>query len=176
MKVTLMALTGLLAAASFCACSNNNDNSGTVNQVVNATDSVFVMQAGMGNTAEDSAAMLALTKSTDTSIVYFANKMIADHSAAQASLKNIAGRYYLSVPDVVDSVHRQLMMQMAQLSGRAFDSTYIHQQVVDHDSTIARFQREVDLGNNVDLRNFADTTLPKLQMHLDMADSIATRY
>ena len=31
-------------------------------------------------------------------------------------------------------------------------------------------------GNNDDLQNFADTTLPKLQMHLDSANSIASHY
>src|SRR3954462_1208677 len=104
MKVTLLALGGLLAAASFCACNNNDDNTDTSN-IVNAQDSMFVMQAGMGNTAEISAANIAKTKSTDSAILNFANMMIADHTAAQTSLKSIATRYGLTVPDSVDAAH-----------------------------------------------------------------------
>src|SRR5690242_11414096 len=110
MKVTLLALGGLLAAASFCAC-NNNDNS-DMNGMVNATDSAFVLNAGMSNTTEVTAAQLALTKTMDTAIQHFAQRMIDDHTAAQSSLKNIAGKYYLHVPDSVDAMHAQLTAQM----------------------------------------------------------------
>lgn len=174
MKVTLLALSGLLAAASFCAC-NNNDNS-DMNGMVNATDSAFVLQAGMGNTAEIRAAQLALTKTMDTAIQHFAERMISDHSAAQSSLKNVAGKYNLYVPDSVDAMHAQLAIQMALMSGRTFDSMYIHQQVIDHQTAVQLYQTEGSSGNNVDLKNFADTTLPKLQMHLDMANNLAASY
>src|SRR4051794_21136907 len=104
MKVTLLALGGLLAAASFCACNNNDDNTDTSN-IVNAQDSNFVMMAGMGNTAEIRAADSALAKSTDSAIRNFATMMVADHSAAQTSLKAIATNYGLTVPDSIDAAH-----------------------------------------------------------------------
>ncbi len=175
MKVTLMALTGLLAVVSFCACSNNDGNTDTSN-IVNSTDSVFVVQASIGDTAEINVAQLAITKSTDTAILNFANMMIMDHTLAQASLRNIAARYGLTAKDSLDPAHLAEAAKLATLSGRAFDSAYIHGQVVDHQATIQLFNNEGSNGNNKDLKNFADTTLPKLQMHFDRADSIATRY
>ena len=174
MKVTLLALGGLLAAASFCACSNNDNEN--MNSMVNGTDSVFVKMAGMGNYAEVDAANLAKTKSADTAILNFANMMIADHTAAQASLKTIAAKYSLTVPDSLDAAHIATKEQLSLLSGRAFDSAYISQQVLDHQATIQLFQTEQTSGNNTDLGNFADTTLPKLQMHLAHANSIDSTY
>ena len=175
MKVTLLALGGLLAAASFCACNNNDDNTDTSN-IVNAQDSNFVMMAGMGNTAEISAANIAKTKSTDSAILSFANMMITDHTAAQTSLKAIASRYGLTVPDSVDAAHAAKAAILATMTGRAFDSMYIHEQVLDHQTTVQLFQNEGNSGNNGDLVNYADTTLPKLQMHLDLANSIDSTY
>jgi putative membrane protein len=175
MKVTLMALTGLLAVASFCAC-NNNDDTDNMNGMVNATDSAFVLNAGLSNNAEISAAQLALTKSTDSIILHFAQMMADDHTAAQASLKAIAGKYNLTVPDTADAMHQQLTAELALMSGRAFDSMYIHQQVTDHQAAVQLYQNEENGGNNTDLKNFADTTLPKLQMHLDSANAIVTNY
>lgn len=174
MKVRLLAFAGLLAAASFCAC--NNDETEDMNGMVNATDSAFVLNAGMSNTAEIDAANLALAKSTDSAILNFANMMIADHVAAQASLKNVAGKYYLAVPDSVDAAHALIAAELALQTGRAFDSMYIHQQVVDHQAAVQLYQTESTAGNNTDLGNFADTTLPKLQMHLDSANAIAASY
>ncbi|TKK69799.1 DUF4142 domain-containing protein [Ilyomonas limi] len=175
MKVTLMALTGLLAVASFCACDNNDDTD-NMNGMVNATDSAFVLSAGMSNAAEIDAANLALTKSTDSAILHFAQMMITDHSAAQTSLAAIAGKYNLTVPDSADAMHQQLAASLALMSGRAFDSMYIHQQVTDHQAAVQLYQNEENGGNNTDLKNFADSTLPKLQMHLDSANTIVANY
>src|SRR5206468_3368718 len=100
----------------------------------------------------------------------------ADHTAAQASLKNIAAKYGLTAPDSVDAAHAAEAAQLALLTGRAFDSAYIHGQVTDHQATIQLFQTETNSGNNTDLKTFADTTLPKLQMHLVRADSISARF
>jgi putative membrane protein len=175
MKVTLMALTGLLAVVSFCACNNNDDNSDT-NNIVNSTDSAFVTQASISDSAEINVAQLALTKSQDTAILNFANMMIMDHTLAQASLRNIAGRYGIIAKDSLDPAHIEEAAKLMALTGRAFDSAYIHGQVTDHNATIQLFSTEGSNGNNNDLQNFADTTLPKLQMHLDRATSIASRY
>jgi len=175
MKVTLLALGGLLAAASFCAC-NNNDDTDNMNGMVNTTDSAYVLNAGMGNAAEISAAQLALTNSTDSAIRHFAQMMITDHSAAQASLTTIAGKYNLTVPDTADAMHQQLAATLALQTGRIFDSMYIHQQVVDHEAAVQLYQTEGTAGNNTDLKNFADSTKPKLQMHLDSANAIAASY
>lgn len=175
MKVTLMALTGLLAVAGFCSCDNNDDNN-DMSQQLNSTDSSFVTMAGMSNTAEIQAARLADSLSTDSVILDFANKMIEDHSATQSSLKTLAGQYNLTVPDSVDAQHAAIMAQLATMTGRAFDSMYIHQQVVDHQAAIDLYNGETNNGNNGQLKNFATTTLPHLNMHKASADSIAALY
>jgi putative membrane protein len=60
------------------------------------------------------------------------------------------------------------------LSGRMFDSVYIMNQIKDHQAAISDFQNEISEGNQSDVINYANKYLPKLQMHLQIADSIAT--
>jgi putative membrane protein len=172
MKVTLMALTGLLAVASFCACDKNNDN----NPALNATDSSYVMMAGMGNTAEIQTSQLALTKSTNEGIRSYAQMMITDHTNAQNELKTIVTKYGLTVPDSVDAAHAATAALLTTLTERAFDSAYIVNQVADHNASITLYETERNNGRNADLKNFATGKLPALQMHLMHADSLAANY
>jgi len=61
---------------------------------------------------------------------------------------------------------------LSMLMGMAFDSTYINSQVMDHQAAIQLFQSEASNGNDSRLRDYAQKYLPKLQMHLQMADSV----
>ncbi len=173
MKVKLMALSALMAAGCLCACNNDDNNNTTM---VNATDSTYVIMAATSNTAEIDASNVALTKSGDTAIQHYAQMMIADHTLAQTDLKTLAAKHGLTAPDSLDAYHVALKTQLYLLSGRAFDSAYITNQVVDHQKTIALFQTEVNSGNNADLKNFANSKLPTLQMHLDHATMLAAQY
>jgi putative membrane protein len=175
MKLRLLTLAGLFAAVSFCSCDNDDDDNNVV--MLNSTDSSFVIMAGMGNTAEIQTSQLAdSTRSIDTSIQSFAQMMIMDHTASQNELKPLATKLGLTAPDTVDSAHTALKTILMALSGRAFDSVYIHNQVLDHQRTIEFFEEERDNGNNAELKNFAAGKLPSLQMHLDSAQAIAAGY
>ena len=76
--------------------------------------------------------------------------------------------------DSVDSMHAALLVTLRGLSGRMFDSVYIVNQIKDHQAAISDFQNEISEGNKSDVVNYANKYLPKLQMNLQMADSIAT--
>ena len=62
------------------------------------------------------------------------------------------------------------------MSGRAFDSAYMHNQVTDHQTTVANFQTELNQGQDQDVKNYANKNLPHIQIHLQRADSITNAY
>jgi putative membrane protein len=78
------------------------------------------------------------------------------------------------VKDTIDAAHVTLMQTLQGLSGRAFDSTYIVNQVSDHQKTVTDFQTELSSGSRSEVKDYANKYLPKIQMHLQKADSIAT--
>ncbi len=53
-----------------------------------------------------------------------------------------------------------------------FDKAFAGIMVDDHKDAIAAFQTEADKGNNDALKDWASKTLPTLQHHLDMSDSL----
>ena len=173
MKVKAVSLAMLLFTAFFACKKDNNTNN---NNVVNANDKQFVTTAALGNYAEISAGQLALTKTSDMTVQMFAQKMITDHTKAQDSLKLIAGQLGLYAPDSLDAAHVQMAAMLSQMSGRSFDSAYVHGQVTDHQNTVTLFKNESSSGNNSTVKGYVNTYLPAIQMHLMMADSLATKY
>lgn len=173
MKLRVMTAAAVLALLTFAACNNDDDDN---NNAVNANDQSYVTMAAMSNYAEISSSKIADSISTDNSIKAFAQHMISDHTKAQDSLQLIAGQLGLYAPDSLDAVHVQQAASLRTLSGRAFDSAYIHGQVTDHQSTVALFQSEATNGNNPTVKGYETQYIGGIQMHLVMADSLAVNY
>ena len=174
MKVRMAPAALVAALMVFASCSKNNDNNN--NTTVSSMDSSFTTAAANSNYAEISAGQLALTKSSDTGVLAFANKMIADHGDAQDSLQLIATQLHLNAPDAVNAEQAAVAAQLKLLSGRAFDSTYIYSEVDGHVKTISLLNDEADNGSNNSLKKYVSTYLPAIEMHQTMADSLATKY
>lgn len=162
----------LVLASSFIlfACSKKNNN----NETVTSQDRTFMMNASLSNNAEVQAAQLADTTTGSSGIKAFAEKMISDHTTAQNDLKALASSLNVPVTDSVDPMHMALMDSLKMLNGSAFDSVYILRQISDHQNAISTFQQEVNEGNRSEVVDYANKYLPKLKMHLQMADSIAS--
>lgn len=159
-------MTGLVMAA--CDKTNEND--------LNEQDETFLLKTSVSNTAEVSAGNLALSKATNPAVKAFAAHMVSEHTTAQNDLKLISNNVGFPVKDSIDPAHQAIAAQLSALSGRAFDSAYMHNQVTDHKATVTIFQAEQSNGSHREVLNFANTNLPHIQMHLVRADSITNAF
>ena len=157
----------LIMSAVFISCDDDDNN------VINSQDRTFLVQASLSNNAEIGAGALASTKGDSSAIRAFGQMMVTDHTQAQADLKTTGTNVNVNVTDSVDATHTALMVTLTGLSGREFDSAYILNQITDHQATISAFQTELNSGSRSEVLNYANTYLPKIQMHLQKADSIA---
>ena len=172
MKITAKNLLLCMAASFlFYSCDKNDDKDTT--EPVSAQDQTFISQASLANTAEIRAGQLADSTADSSIVQMFGQQMATDHTAAQNDLQALGTKVNVAVPDSVDSMHSSLMDTLQTLTGRAFDSVYIISQINDHNAAIANFQQEINSGNKSDVIDYANKYLRKLQMHLQMADSIA---
>jgi len=172
MKVqTLMLSTCLLAGLAFSSCDKDDDDN-----KLNDTDQTYMTKTSISNSAEISAGTLASNKATNARVKAFAQHMIMEHTTAQNDLKTLGTAVGYPVKDTIDPEHVAIAAMLNSLSGRAFDSAYMHTQVADHDKTIAVFQTELSSGRHMDVKNYASTNLPHIQMHRTQADSIATAF
>jgi len=168
-----MMCTMLLAVSA----AAQNTNSGTTTMqgkgnmaTVSSSDRKFAMMAAMGGMSEIEMARLALTKASSDAVKQYAQKMIDDHTTANAELMQIASAKGLTLPSAPDAKHRAMMAKMERLSGAEFDRQYImmagHK---DHQKMEKLFRDESMRGRDMDLKAFAAKTLPIVQQHLQMA-------
>jgi putative membrane protein len=162
----------LLAAALLAGAACKKSHHGSHNPPLGDTDRQFLVNASYSNLAEVDAGTLASAKGSEAGVKMFGQMMVSDHNTAESELKNIADSNQVSIPDAPDSAHRAMKAMLTTLSGKTFDTTYIRGQITDHQKTIDLFQAEINNGQSQRVQAYAIKYLPKIQMHLAMADSL----
>jgi putative membrane protein len=133
----------------------------------------FVKAAAQDGMTEVELGKLAMDKSNNAAVKRFAQKMVQDHGAANAELSGIATGKGLEVPAGLDAKHQGLVTKLSAKSGAAFDADYAKHMAMDHTQAIALFQSEAANSGDPELAGFAKKTLPTLQEHKRMADSLS---
>lgn len=136
-----------------------------------ATPATFVKDAAQDGMAEIALAKVALEKSQNDEVKKFAQRMEEDHSQANDQLATVARAKGLSVPKQMDAKHEALVKMMSAKSGAAFDKSYADHMAKDHTKAVALFQA-ASQSSDPELASFAKKTLPTLEEHKQMADSL----
>ncbi|MDB6044612.1 MAG: putative outer membrane protein [Gammaproteobacteria bacterium] len=131
----------------------------------------FVKKAAQDGMTEVELGKLALTKSSNSQVKQFAQKMVQDHGTANKELAGIAKGKGLDVPAQLDAQHQDMVKTLSSKSGAAFDSAYAEHMAMDHTKAVALFRAEAT-SNDPELAGFAKKTLPTLQEHKQLADTL----
>ncbi|MGN6615884.1 MAG: DUF4142 domain-containing protein [Ilyomonas sp.] len=201
MKKLTVSLLLLIGAWSFQACGNNGNNAtnadsttstttestnsadtGMTSATTSSTDTTtgqfstngvdFAKKAAIGGMMEVQLGQMAAQKAASQRVKDFGQMMVDDHSKANDQLKALASQHNVQLPTALDNDHQKKVDNLTKKSGADFDKAYMSMMVDDHKKDIGEFQ---DAAKNTDdqaLSNFATTTLPVLQKHLDSAQAI----
>jgi putative membrane protein len=152
-------------------------NTNTASSVVtDEKSSTFLMKVANSGMAEVQLAKLAQQKATIDAVKNFAGMLERDHSAANEQVKNLAGQRNVSLPATPSDDKQKMYSDMEKMTGKAFDKEYISMMVKAHNDGIALFEDTRANASDIDVKNFADKTLPTLKTHLDSARAIQKRY
>jgi putative membrane protein len=140
--------------------------------VEESVDQKFAADAAMDSMAEIELGQLALDKGENPKVRQFANRMIQDHSRASMQLANIAKSANVVLPSEAGEKLQTPMNKLSRLSGRDFDRAYAEEMVQDHERAVNLFQKYQQESSNKELGAFAKQTLPVLEEHLQMAQTL----
>ena len=165
-------------AANTSNNTNNDNNSSGTNIAtgeklpLTAQDSTFVMKAAMGGMMEVQAGNAAQQNAQHDRVKAFATMMVRDHSGANQELMSLAQGRGMVLPTDLPPDMKKHTDALKNMKGRAFDNHYMKMMVDDHQKTIADFEKQVNGGNDAELKAWAAKMLPALQMHRDSAVAI----
>ena len=135
---------------------------------VSPMDKMFAKKAAQGGIAEVKTSELAVQKTHNKQVRMVARRMIKEHSAANAELKDVAKNKGMTLPSDTDSKHKAALAKLSRLSGTAFDKAYMAGQEKDHAATVKLFENEIATGMDKDLSGFASKNLPNIEDHTRM--------
>ncbi len=149
-------------------------NTGSANRMTTA-DSSFATKAAAGGMAEVKLGELAKTNASSADVKSFGERMVTDHTKANDQLKQIATSKGITLPTSLNAKDQATYDRLSKLNGAEFDAAYMKDMVADHKTDVNEFKKEADKGMDNDLKQFASSTLPTLQEHLQMAESTAAK-
>jgi putative membrane protein len=189
-------ISALLSASYFIliACNNtaddsvekadsinaaNTDTSATGNRNAVVTDeksSAFLVRAANSGMAEVQLAKIAQQKATLDAVKSFAAMLEKDHSSVNEQVKNLAAQRNVTLPATISDDKQKMISDCEKKTGKDFDKEYLSVMVKSHNDGIDLFEDVRANATDIDVKNFADKTLPALRMHLDSAKAVQKRY
>jgi len=143
---------------------------------VSPLDRTFAVTVSQANNAEVMTSRLAMQKSGSKKVRTIAMMLIEQHGKAEQALKQVAMAEKIRLPEGTDAEHRAAYRKLQRLSGAAFDRTFVANNVADHYKAIALFNKELNGGNDTQVRSFATTYLPDNETHTQMITALASNY
>lgn len=177
-----------LTAFYLCGCTASDNVNSTANMnaaaspaatltpargvVTGHDDRQFAIDAARGGMEEVELGKLATQKGQNPDVKRFGQRMVADHTKANAELKQVAASKGIELPATVSETQKQDIEKLSKLSGAEFDRQYMAMMVDDHDKDVADFGDEAKNGSDAQIKAFAAKILPTLQEHQRMAHEI----
>jgi putative membrane protein len=136
-------------------------------------DRQFLTEAASANLMEVELGRRAATRAASDRVKQFAQRMVDDHTKANDDLKQVAGRLSVTLPATMTKQHRQQVDRLSRFRGTEFDRAYMQAMLKDHQEDVQKFRRQAESATDPDLKEFASSTLPTLESHLQMAQDIS---
>src|SRR6201989_1786589 len=140
---------------------------------ISPTTQDFVTEAANSDMLEIASAKLAQEKG-NADEKKFAAQMTTDHTKTTADIKAMvaSGDVKAEIPATLDSSSQSKLDKLRDAKADSFSSDYDSMQVSAHKDAVSLFERYSKSGDNAKLKDWAGKTLPALQHHLEMAQSL----
>ena len=134
----------------------------------------FVQKAAMSDMYEVQVGKLAADKGQSDAVKQFGRQMVDAHTKTTQELSGIVKIKNIKVdlPTKLDAKHQKLIDDLNSSSAQDFDKAYANQQVDAHQEAVELFKKYAASGDDADVKQFAQKTLPTIEHHLDEAKKL----
>jgi putative membrane protein len=175
-KAMAFAAALLLVSASAFAQSAGEKTGANSALGISPSTADFVKEAAMSDMTEIAASKIGQERGNAEEKA-FAGQMITDHTKTSSELKQLvsSGDVKAEIPGALDSSSQSKVDKLKNAKPDDFSSTFDSMQVSAHKDAVSLFERYAKGGDNPKLKDWAGKTLPHLQHHLEMAQSLGKK-
>lgn len=173
---------GLIAASLllFTACNTENQKLNNIEVAEEAndakfetqnseTDAQFLVNAAEINLEQIQLGQLAQQTSTLAQVKESGKEMENDHRIVMNDLTLLAKKKGITLPTSQNAERSDAFNKLSNKSGGDFDKEYYQLMVSEHRDAIDLFEKASDDVTDIEIKNWATTSLPGLRAHLDNA-------
>jgi putative membrane protein len=178
-KIIVYLMSSAMLTVGVIACHSNDSTQAAKDQNEQKFDSTdlkkdatFAVNIADANMLEIKLGELAESYATTAAVKDLGKMIVDDHTKSGEALKGIAMKNDISLPDSLSDKSTIKYNEFAAKRGMDFDKSFTKEMIDAHKDAIDAFQKEADKGNNSELKDWASGTIPTLQHHLEMSDSV----
>lgn len=138
-------------------------------------DKEFLKEAISADLAEIQLGRLAEQRGQSQEVRDFGRTLVDDHEDALEDAREAAADEGVTPPQQPSPEAQQMYQRLSQLSGAEFDREFVRHMAMDHEKDIAKFEKQASrrtAGDESEATEHAKDTLPDLEKHLEIAQSI----
>jgi putative membrane protein len=136
---------------------------------IGSADQQFVQQAASSGMAEVELSNMVAGKSQNEAVKQLAQRIAQDHQQGNQQLQSAVQQANGTMPTDLDESAQDMRDRMSKMSGAALDKAYINHIIEHHQKDIQLYEQEANNGTESGIKSFAQSTLPTLREHLQMA-------
>ena len=136
-------------------------------------DQKFVEFVSTNDQFEIQAAQLAERNAQDDQIKRMAQQIAQDHQQSSQKLQQAAQQAGIQVSQQLKPHQQAMLQELQQMQGQEFDRAWLYGNVAGHTKAVLKFRDEAREGQNEQIKQFAQQTLPVIQKHLQHAQEMA---
>src|SRR4051812_34492016 len=147
---------------------------GVVSAEMTTTTKGFVTAAAISDMYEVEAGKIAEQRAQSAKVKDFGAQMVKAHTATTAALKKILASNNVAVtpPAHLDDRRQNLIDSLRGAKAEDFDHRYLEQQEAAHKEAQILMRGYAKSGDNPAIKQFAAQTLPKVEDHLKMVETL----
>ena len=134
----------------------------------------FIQRAYQNNLTEIQLGELAQQKGESQQVKDFGKQLAEGHQALNTKLTQLAAQKNITLESKPDSRHQMVIDRLQQFSGTDFDKRFVNEQVMAHRRDVAFYDLAASKNTDPEVKSFAESSLPSLREHLQMAQAQAT--
>jgi putative membrane protein len=135
-------------------------------------DKAFIKKSAQSNLEEIQLSPMIIQRTKLPQDDQFARRMISDHTKNEDLLKGVAAQVGATLPQSISKEQKGIIHKLITEPPATFQSAYRSEMIRDHTIDINECRREMSLGTNPKVREYAQETLPVLEMHLKMSRAL----
>ena len=167
--LTALAAAALVSVPAFAQLKKSSD------QKIDNADAAAMKQLAQANLNEVESGKAAAAKAQSPQVKQFAQKMVTDHQQMYNELLSLAKQKGVALPQSVSLKDKAESKLTERASGAEFDKKYMEEMVKDHQKDVKETQDVAAKAKDPDFKRAVEKAHAKIQEHLQLAQSIASK-